>query len=104
VLFPASIGEVRSIGSLDGPPPVSLPSLTNRKFKFAAPERNLGFDGTDWTIADHTTTNNPIQVPIPPKPGKYQLTAIAGYRQGGEQDRRHGYGGSGSASPFHRGP
>ena len=60
VLFSRSIGEVRWIGSLDGPPPVSLPSLTNWKFKFAAPERNPGFDDTDWTIAAHMTTHNPI--------------------------------------------
>jgi beta-galactosidase GanA len=60
VLFPPSIGEVRWIGSLEGPPLVNLPSLTNWKFKFAAPERNPGFDDTDWTIANHTTTNNPI--------------------------------------------
>jgi beta-galactosidase len=60
VLFPPSIGEVRWLGSLDGPPLVNLPSLTNWKFKFAAPERNPGFDDTDWTIANHRTTNNPI--------------------------------------------
>jgi hypothetical protein len=39
---------------------VNLPSLTNWKFEFAAPERNPGFDDTDWTIANHTTTNNPV--------------------------------------------
>jgi beta-galactosidase GanA len=44
-------------GSLPGPRPVSLPTLTNWKFASEAPEAQPGFDDSDWTLADHSTSD-----------------------------------------------
>ena len=45
--------------AMPGPAPVHLPELTDWKFKFESFERNTDFDDSDWTVADHLTTNNP---------------------------------------------
>ncbi len=58
VLFPQSVRPVW-LGPLNGPPKVNLPSLTNWSFQFESPERNPVFDDSNWTAANHTTTNNP---------------------------------------------
>ena len=59
VLFPQSIKQTVWLGSLNGPPQVKLPNLTNWTFQFESPERNPVFDDSSWTAANHTTTNNP---------------------------------------------
>jgi len=59
VLFPPTIKDVRWEGQIGEPPAINLPTLTNWKFQFESPERNPGFDDSDWTVANHTTTNNP---------------------------------------------
>jgi beta-galactosidase len=59
VLFPQSIQRVVWLGSLNGPPQVKLPALSNWSFQFESPERNPVFDDSSWTLANHTTTNNP---------------------------------------------
>lgn len=59
VLFPESIHRTIWQGSLNGSPQVNLPALKSWKFQFESPERNPVFDDSDWTVADHTTTNNP---------------------------------------------
>jgi beta-galactosidase GanA len=49
---------------LPGPPAsLPLPSLSNGpwKFKFESGERLPGFDDSAWQVADHQTTDNPIQ-------------------------------------------
>jgi beta-galactosidase GanA len=45
--------------SLGGPPAAALPALSNWKFAFESPERLPSFDDSSWTLANHTTTNNP---------------------------------------------
>jgi beta-galactosidase len=45
--------------ALPGPAPVYLPELADWKFKFESFERNADFNDSDWTPADHLTTNNP---------------------------------------------
>jgi beta-galactosidase len=47
------------ITAIDGPKPVSLPALTTWKRTVDQPEAELAFDDSDWTVADHLTTNNP---------------------------------------------
>ena len=42
-----------------GPPSVQMPALTNWKFAFESAERLSSFDDSNWTLANHTTTNNP---------------------------------------------
>jgi beta-galactosidase GanA len=59
VLFPQSIHHTVWQGSLDNLPEVNLPALKNWKFQFESPERNPVFDDSGWTVANHTTTNNP---------------------------------------------
>lgn len=59
VLFPPTAKEVAWIGVPGPAPKVTLPPLTNWKFQFDTPERNPGFDDSGWTVADHSTTNNP---------------------------------------------
>ncbi|WP_344315303.1 beta-galactosidase [Fodinicola feengrottensis] len=44
---------------LTGPPPLSLPALTNWKFGYESAERQPGFDDSGWITADHTSTGNP---------------------------------------------
>jgi beta-galactosidase GanA len=58
-LFPESIHQTTWQGSLNSHPQVELPALKQWKFQFESPERNPVFDDSDWTVADHTTTNNP---------------------------------------------
>jgi uncharacterized repeat protein (TIGR01451 family) len=55
------------IGSLSGPPTMSLPTLANWKFAFESPERLPSFDDSSWTVADHQSTTNPtapITLPV----------------------------------------
>jgi len=59
VLFPESIHHTAWQGSLNSQPDVELPVLKQWKFQFESPERNPVFDDSDWTVADHATTNNP---------------------------------------------
>lgn len=47
------------LGTLNGPPAVSLPALTNWRFHRESPETQPAFDDSGWVKADHTTTNNP---------------------------------------------
>jgi beta-galactosidase GanA len=58
-LFPESIQQTNWQGSLNSQSHVELPALAHWKFQFESPERNPIFDDSDWTVADHTTTNNP---------------------------------------------
>ena len=44
-------------GTVGGPAPVSLPKLTSWKFASEAPEAQPGFNDSDWTLADHPTSN-----------------------------------------------
>ena len=46
-------------GHLNGPQPVSLPSLTTWHVSEAAPEIAPAFDDSGWTATDRTTTPNP---------------------------------------------
>jgi beta-galactosidase GanA len=59
VLFPESIHRTVWRGSLNSQPTVELPGLKQWKFQFESPERNPVLDDSGWTVADHTTTNNP---------------------------------------------
>ncbi|MCL1632790.1 beta-galactosidase [Sporolactobacillus sp. CPB3-1] len=46
---------------------VSLPKLTTWRYQEASPETELNFDDSQWTIADHTTTNSntkPTTLPV----------------------------------------
>jgi beta-galactosidase len=58
-LFPESIHHTAWQGSLNSQPDVEIPGLKRWKFQFESPERNPVLDDSDWTVADHTTTNNP---------------------------------------------
>ncbi|HUN31662.1 MAG TPA: beta-galactosidase [Trebonia sp.] len=44
-------------GTVGGPAPVSLPTLTNWKFASEAPEAQPGFNDSGWTLADHPVSN-----------------------------------------------
>jgi beta-galactosidase GanA len=44
-------------GTVGGPQPVTLPTLTNWKFASEAPEAQPGFNDRDWTLADHPVSN-----------------------------------------------
>ncbi|MGH3164971.1 MAG: beta galactosidase jelly roll domain-containing protein, partial [Trebonia sp.] len=44
-------------GGLPGPRAVTLPTLTNWKFASEAPEAQPGFADSDWTLADHPSSN-----------------------------------------------
>jgi beta-galactosidase GanA len=44
-------------GTVGGPQPVTLPTLTNWKFASEAPEAQPGFNDSDWTLADHPVSN-----------------------------------------------
>ncbi|MGI5228121.1 glycoside hydrolase family 35 protein [Actinoallomurus sp. CA-142502] len=54
---PTSSGSLS--GELAGPRPVSLPALTNWRYRYETPEAQPGFDDSAWRAADHTTTDNP---------------------------------------------
>jgi beta-galactosidase GanA len=47
------------LGQLAGPQPVALPDLTSWRYQFETPEAQPSFDDSQWTVADHLTTNNP---------------------------------------------
>jgi beta-galactosidase GanA len=49
------------LGTLEGPRPAELPALGPWKHHEEAPEAQPGFDDSGWTVADHTTTNNPTK-------------------------------------------
>jgi beta-galactosidase GanA len=51
----ASDGSLR--GSIPGPAPVTLPTLTGWKFSSETPEAQPGFDDSAWTLADHPVSN-----------------------------------------------
>jgi beta-galactosidase GanA len=44
-------------GSIPGPAPVTLPTLTNWMFSSETPEAQPGFDDSSWTLADHPVSN-----------------------------------------------
>jgi beta-galactosidase GanA len=44
-------------GTVGGPAPVTLPQLANWKFASEAPEAQPGYDDSDWTLADHPSSN-----------------------------------------------
>jgi beta-galactosidase len=44
-------------GTVPGPAPVHLPTLTGWKFSTGAPEAQPGFDDRSWTLADHPVSN-----------------------------------------------
>eukprot|EP00871_Galdieria_phlegrea_P005552 jgi/Galph1/5999/GphlegSOOS_G4577.1 len=65
VLSPTKCGGVKA--SIAGPPAISLPSLTNWKFKMGSPERFADFDDSRWRVADKYTTNSitpPVTYPV----------------------------------------
>jgi len=45
---------------LPGPVPITLPNLSQAKWRYAAesPETQIGFGDSSWTLADNTTTNS----------------------------------------------
>jgi len=47
--------------TVPGPDPVTMPALGPWKYAPEAPEAQPGFDDSGWTVADHTTTNNPTK-------------------------------------------
>ena len=44
-------------GTVPGPAPVQLPTLTGWKFSTETPEAQPGFDDSSWTLADHPVSN-----------------------------------------------
>jgi beta-galactosidase GanA len=48
-------------GTVPGPRPVALPALTGWRYLRDVPEADPAFDDSDWTPADHSTTNNPTR-------------------------------------------
>jgi beta-galactosidase GanA len=48
-------------GRVPGPRPVSFPALTGWRYSRDVPEADPAFDDSDWTPADHSTTNNPTR-------------------------------------------
>jgi beta-galactosidase GanA len=44
-------------GTVPGPAPVQLPTLTGWKFSSETPEAQPGFDDSSWTLADHPVSN-----------------------------------------------
>jgi beta-galactosidase len=54
-------GSGSLLGELPGPAPVTLPALTGWRHIQDVPEAEPGFDDGAWTVADHTTTNNPTR-------------------------------------------
>jgi beta-galactosidase GanA len=50
-------------GSLDGPPAVTLPDLTDWRYATENPESDPGFDDSKWTAASATTSNSITAVP-----------------------------------------
>ncbi len=56
-MTPTASGSL--LGSVGGPPAVTLPALSGWRFHAESPEAQPGFDDSGWTTADHTTTNNP---------------------------------------------
>jgi beta-galactosidase GanA len=53
-------------GQVAGPRPVTLPALTNWRFRQESPEAQPGFDDGRWRLADKATTDNPTQPAAPP--------------------------------------
>lgn len=49
------------IGSIAGPQEVKLPDLTDWRFHYESPEAQPNFDDSNWTDANHTTTNSPVK-------------------------------------------
>ncbi|MEO8777452.1 MAG: beta galactosidase jelly roll domain-containing protein, partial [Rhodanobacter sp.] len=47
------------LGQLSGPEPVTLPQLTDWKYKSGAPEIEPSFNDSNWHAADRITSNNP---------------------------------------------
>ena len=56
-------GSMTSRAQLGGPATVTLPTLTPWRYQHENPETQPGFDDSSWTLADHTTTNNPTPPP-----------------------------------------
>ncbi|KAH9480337.1 putative beta-galactosidase C [Psilocybe cubensis] len=52
------VGQLKLSKSFSG---VSIPKLTNWKFKDSLPEVQKSFNDQSWTVADHTTTNIPLK-------------------------------------------
>lgn len=48
------------LGSLEGPQPVSLPPLTDWKYKVGAPEIAADYQDASWQSADRKSTTNPF--------------------------------------------
>jgi beta-galactosidase GanA len=48
-------------GALAGPQPVTLPALTQWKYRFETPEAQPAFDDSAWTVADKLSTSNPTE-------------------------------------------
>jgi beta-galactosidase GanA len=46
-------------GTVAGPAPVTLPSLSGWRFAFETPEAQPGYDDSGWVLADHSVTTNP---------------------------------------------
>jgi beta-galactosidase GanA len=53
-------------GRVPGPKPVAFPVLTGWRYLRDVPEADPTFDDSDWTAADHSTTNNPTKPVTPP--------------------------------------
>jgi beta-galactosidase GanA len=51
------------VGRVRGPDPVRLPELTGWRVRPEAPESQVSFDDSRWTVADKTTSTSPL----PPK-------------------------------------
>jgi len=55
------------VGSVPGPAPVTLPSLTNWQHTAESPEAQPAFDDSTWQVADHLTSNStttPATLPV----------------------------------------
>jgi beta-galactosidase GanA len=48
-------------GSLTGPAPAKVPTLTGWRFSFETPEAQPAYNDSSWTLADHQTTTNPTK-------------------------------------------
>ncbi|MBO0804726.1 MAG: beta-galactosidase [Nocardiopsaceae bacterium] len=79
-------------GTVPGPAPVHLPTLTNWKFAPEAPEAQPGFNDSDWTLADHPVSNTSS----PSTPVLY--ASDYGYDHGFTWYRGHFQGGSGGSA------
>lgn len=66
------------LGRLRGPSQVRMPKLTGWRHQTGAPESEVDFDDSKWTVADHTTTTSPI----PPKTLPVLFAGDYGYDYG----------------------